>query len=288
MTFSCPEWDLDTILKKASEYGYEGFEPRVEAGHKHGIELALTKDERRLIRTKCEDSGIILSCLATSVKYSSPDEVEYRENIKNCKDHIVLASDLGIKLLRVFGGRIPEPKEENREKFYNRIAKGLRDDGLFADEHGVNLCLETHDDFCRVKNAVEILRRADCPGVSVNWDFTHSILHGDDPKEAYPLIKGKVTHLHTRDNKYKGEGKPFPAEKSEFIKEDMYKDWEDAHLGEGDMPVKEVMKIMAEDNFEGFFSLEWAAWSPEVGLPKDAQNFRKIREEIANSNPGGD
>ena len=285
MSFSCKEWDLDTILAKAKEYGFDGFEPRVESNHKHGIELSLTKSEREHVKAKCENSGIILSCLATSVQYSSTDDTEYRRNIENCKQHIILASDLGIKLLRVFGGTIPEPKIENREKFYDRIAKGIGECGKFAAEHGTTLSLETHDDICRVKNANEILQRADVPGLSINWDFTHSITNGDVPREVYPIIKGKVTHLHTRDAKYTGEENPFPMKKYEFHAPDMYKDWKYAHLGDGDMPVTEVMRIMAEDNFDGFFSLEQLKTSspPEEVLSKTAQNFINIREEINKS-----
>ena len=174
MSFSCPKWDLPTILAKAAEYGYQGFEPRVGSGHAHGIELGISGQACREIRKKCADSGIMLCCLASSVKYSSPDDKEYRANIESCKSHVRLAADLGIKLIRVFGGRLPEPKAQNREKFYRRIADGLAETGRFAHENGVNLCLETHDDFCRVKNAVQILKMADAPGVSINWDFTHS------------------------------------------------------------------------------------------------------------------
>ncbi len=283
MTFSCPEWDLDTILKKGREYGFEGVEPRVEVGHKHGIELGLSKTEIAEIKRKVRDSGLALSCLAISTSYSSSDEDEYRQKIENCKKHALLAENLGIGLMRVFGGLIPEPKEANREKYYDRIAKGLAETGRFAHQHGVTLCLETHDDFCRVKNAAEILKRADAPGLSVNWDFTHSILSGDEPEEVYPLVKGRVTHLHTRDCKYKGQGSnPLPAKKLEYLREDIYKDWDYATigLGEGDMPVREVMNIMLADNFTGFFSLEKSDWKPEFSLPRDAANFRALLKEI--------
>jgi len=286
MTFSCPDWDLDTIIAKAKEYGYGGFEPRVAAGHKHGIELSLSKMERSEIKKKVRDSGIDISCLATSARYSSPDEEEYRRNIDDCRNNIALASDLGVKLIRVFGGRLPEPKEGNRERFYDRIACGLRECGLFADQHGVTLCLETHDDFCRVKNAVEVIARADAPGLSINWDFTHSLLSGDDPGGAYRLACDKITHLHARDCKYKGNGKPLPAPEAEFLPEGMYDDWELVGLGEGDMPVREVMQLMVTDGFDGFFSLEWGNWTPEVGLPRDAVNFHRIMGELSESKKG--
>ncbi|MCX5642413.1 MAG: sugar phosphate isomerase/epimerase [Candidatus Omnitrophica bacterium] len=282
MTFSCPEWDLDTILKRGKEYGFEGIEPRAEIGHKHGIELGLGKAEIAEIKQKVRDSGLALPCLAVGTNYSASDDDVYRQAIENCKQHAILAGELGIGLMRVFGGLLPEPKEENREKYYDRIAKGLAETGRFAHEHGVTLCLETHDDFCRVKNVAEVLRRADAPGLSVNWDFTHSIVCGDEPKEVYPLIKGQISHLHSRDCKYKGQGSPWPVKKLEYIRGDIYQDWEyeTVGLGEGDMPVREVMSIMLAENFSGFFSLEKTDWKPEFSLPRDAANFHALLKEI--------
>lgn len=50
MSFSCPEADLKTALKTAEDLGYSGFEPRVDSGHRHGIELTMDANARREVR----------------------------------------------------------------------------------------------------------------------------------------------------------------------------------------------------------------------------------------------
>ena len=40
MTFSTPALNLDDVLATAKQYGYDGIEPRLDAGHKHGVEVA--------------------------------------------------------------------------------------------------------------------------------------------------------------------------------------------------------------------------------------------------------
>ena len=41
MTFSCPEASLAEALEMAERFGYDGIEPRISAGHGHGIELGI-------------------------------------------------------------------------------------------------------------------------------------------------------------------------------------------------------------------------------------------------------
>jgi GNAT superfamily N-acetyltransferase len=38
MSFSCPEADIKEFIGIAKQYGYDGIEPRLGSGHKHGIE----------------------------------------------------------------------------------------------------------------------------------------------------------------------------------------------------------------------------------------------------------
>ena len=67
MSFSTPGLSLEATLALAQQCGYDGIEPRMDAGHAHGIELATTAAERAGIRRRAEAAGIQLACLATSL-----------------------------------------------------------------------------------------------------------------------------------------------------------------------------------------------------------------------------
>ncbi len=87
MSFSCPEITMGQIVKIARFYGYDGFEPRIDVGHKHGIGLGTSKSALVEIRRMAEENGIVLCCLATSCSYADPDKT--MENIvlgKRCID----------------------------------------------------------------------------------------------------------------------------------------------------------------------------------------------------------
>ena len=52
------DWDLDTILKKLEVLKFEGVELRT--GHKHGVEVGLTKAQRDEVRQKFADSPLLV------------------------------------------------------------------------------------------------------------------------------------------------------------------------------------------------------------------------------------
>ena len=52
MSFSCPARDLDGILELAARTGYDGIEPRISAGHGHGLEFDTPAPVRQAAREK--------------------------------------------------------------------------------------------------------------------------------------------------------------------------------------------------------------------------------------------
>jgi sugar phosphate isomerase/epimerase len=94
MSFSCPELTLAEMLKLAADLGYNGIEPRAQAGHKHGVEIDADAQAREEIKALAADSGIALCCLAVSCRYADPETVE--ENVSDTLHAIDLAADIGV------------------------------------------------------------------------------------------------------------------------------------------------------------------------------------------------
>ena len=79
MSWLKPDAQLPELVDLAARYGYHGIEPRVGAGHSHGIELSTAAESLWDVRRAFEDSSLELSCLATGLSFSSPDEAERSE-----------------------------------------------------------------------------------------------------------------------------------------------------------------------------------------------------------------
>ncbi len=80
--------------------------------------------------------------------------------------YIDLAADIGAPSLRVFGGKIGSGLD--REDAINLLTRSLRACADLAEERDVQICVETHDDWCDPNHLAEVMRRVDHPHIAVN------------------------------------------------------------------------------------------------------------------------
>lgn len=261
MTWSCPEWDCNQILKAAKKYGYQGVEIRVECNHKHKIELNLSKKDRSLAKRMFKEEGIEIPCIATSLQFAIPDDKERRENIEKLKKYIELASDIGSPYIRVFGGNFMplEPKVAAQ-----KCGLALREAAEFAEGTDAEILLETHDFFSVSSRARQVIKEANHRKVNILWDIMHPQREMEDVEETYNHLRGFVRHLHIHDGFYSPEGKI-----------------EVCLLGEGIIDHEMPMWFLKSDNFRGYFSLEIIGkGEPEKWFKQYAEKFREIESSL--------
>ncbi len=139
MTFACPTWTFDEVLACAVELGYDGFEPRMDSKHAHGLEVALDAAGRRAARAKAAEAGIELCCLATSLQFNKVAAEARAALLEAAKARIELAADLGMGGLRVFAG--PPPEGVALADALVACGENLAQAGEFAAAAGVELWL---------------------------------------------------------------------------------------------------------------------------------------------------
>jgi len=188
MTFVCPEWKIEKIVRFARESGYDGVEIRVDIGHKHEISSKSSKEQRNYIKKLFSDEGVNVSCIATSVQFGFADPEKRRENIESAKENIILASDLGAKVIRIFaGGGIPRLTEEAA----TYIADAFTEVGDFGMDYNVCPLLESgHDIIKTAVEAAEVAKRVETSNFGINWN------HSDLDEPAFKLLKKYLRHFH--------------------------------------------------------------------------------------------
>jgi len=259
-TLGCPDWDLEMIVRRAKEYGYEGIEIR---GILRQFDLTRVPELTEGVaetRKLLESHGISVACISASSRFSSSDPDERRANLISAKAHMDIAKSFNAPCIRVFGGQIPDGVE--REKCEDYIAESLRELGEYAESAGVKVVIETHDSFSTGEHLAAVLDKVDHPMVGALWDIHHPVKNGESPEDTMRYLSGKVFHVHVKDG--------------DFTTYTM--------LGEGKVPALKILRLLKESGYDGYLSVEWEkAWHPELPDPEVAlpQYARKLREYLS-------
>lgn len=190
------DWDLKTLLARCKAAGIEGIEPRTT--HKHGLEPALSKEQRASARKQIEDSGIVLWCLGSVCEFHSPDAKVVQKNIDQCKEWIELAHDLGAKGVKVRPNGLPKEVEE--AKTLEQIGRSLRACGEAAEPAGVEMMCEVHGggtaEPARMRKIMDI---ASHKAVGVTWNSNGSDVKNGSVQESFDLLKPYLKSCHIND-----------------------------------------------------------------------------------------
>lgn len=191
MTFVCPEWETERLVKFARKAGYDGVEIRVDAGHKHGISSASSAEARRSAKSLFRDEGVEVAAVATSVQFASPTAEGHRKSIEAAKANLDLAADLGAPVVRIFaGGGIAKLTPEAARQ----VAAAFDEVGRYAKASGVCPILECgHDIIKGAAEAAEVVRRVQTENFGVLWNDSRM----DD--RTFAALKDRLRHFHVHD-----------------------------------------------------------------------------------------
>jgi sugar phosphate isomerase/epimerase len=258
MTFSTPDLSLEENLSLAASLGYDGLEPRIDADHRHGVELDTTSAARQTMRDQAQKAGVAYACVATSCRYADPAIAA--EEVTTAHRAIDLAADIGAPCIRIFGGQMGQGL--TREQAMEGVCAALGSIAEHAGERGVTVCMETHDDWCDPRHVAEVLRRVNHPAIAANWDVMHPVRTGlATIDESFAILKPFIRHLHIHD------GEPGSTAL--------------APIGQGTIDHRRVIELLNTIPFEGFLSGEWIDWEPyQVHLPRELAALKAYESAI--------
>ena len=198
------------------------------------------KKEKDIQNIKIIDVG-------SSLLLNGRDEEKLPEFIK-C---LHIANELNAAGIRVFLGDFIEKKGDKSDTDYNGLVKTLGKLCDMAEKENVEIWIETHNDFSTGKILRKLLDDVSKKNLKIIWDIMHPI----EEDEAYPdtmkYLGDDIVHLHIKDGRQKDD-------------KDLL-DYLYTKLGEGEMPVKEIVKLCEECGYKGYYSLEWEPlWKKEI------------------------
>ncbi len=245
LSFSTKGWhnrNFEDFCKIAKELGFAGIEL-------HNIEKsAFTKNGspfspgnapatvRSLI-----DRRLRLPCIDSVCDIADGKRTE--ENIQEIGGCIEAAKNLRISYVRVHA--------------YEHTADGcdltvvtdcLTKAITLAEEAGITLLVETVGIFADTKKLRDVLNHFASDYLAALWDMHYPYrVAGETPDKTIENLGAYVRHVHLKDSEETDTGLEYRL------------------IGEGTLPIADMIMALRSVNYDGFISLEWdPAWMPEI------------------------
>ena len=185
---------------------------------------------------KLYEMKLQIPCIDSICDPSLPDEKQKsEEEIAAC---IEIATNLGISYVRV-----------KASKGTVEAVKAVIDTVLpKAEAKNVSLLIETTGIFADTAKLREVLESYACDSLAALWDFHAPYFCMDEkPQDTIKNLGAYVKHVHVKDARKAADGVEFCL------------------IGDGEVPIADMMAALRSVNYDGFLSLEWdPAWSPEL------------------------
>jgi sugar phosphate isomerase/epimerase len=250
-TLACPNWSMEQVIAAARQYGYEGLELRLIDGEV--ITPALDQATRDQVKRQCREAGLPIICLDTSVRVAQPDAGARQAQINDGMAMLELAAAWESPLIRVFGGA---PQGSSDADAFAGAADCLSQLAARGKELGVAVALETHDVFSAGAKVAQVLAQVPNTNAGALWDTLHPYRMGETAEQTLGLIGDRLLHVHVKDGRRPADGGP---------------NWDLTLLGEGDVPMQDILARLRAAGYDGWLAVEWEKkWHPEIAEPEVA------------------
>lgn len=189
-------WELTTVINNCRDARFDGVEFRTT--HPHGVEPTLNADQRRDVKKRCADAGLIIWGLGTVCEFHSPDQAVVKKHIATCGDFVKLAHDIGARGVKVRPNGLL--KEVPVEKTIAQIGAALDECGKVAADRGIEIWLEVHGSGSQEPPHIRTVMDA-CPSkaVGVCWNSNGTDVKDGSVKWSFELLKDRIRSCHIND-----------------------------------------------------------------------------------------
>jgi sugar phosphate isomerase/epimerase len=187
------DWDLDTIISRLPELGYEAVELRT--GHAHGVEPSLNDNARETVHRKFANSRLRLLSYGTTCEFESPAPSVRRKNIEDARRWIDLAHDTGAIAIKVRPNGLPKGVPTGQT--VRNIGESLREVGDYGSPKGIEIWMEVHGP--ETQNppiSAAILKAANHPNVGACWNSNPTDVVNGSVKPSFDLLAPYIRNCH--------------------------------------------------------------------------------------------
>lgn len=246
-TLGCPDWTFDEVLDRAQAMGFDAIELRGVNGRMRADEIEVFAPENReATMKKVADHRLVIRSFGASASFHDPARLE--DSLHDGRTAVDLCAAIGVPFVRVFGNNI-DPKSTTLRGQVQRVAEGIRRLCDYAKDKPVTILLEVHGDFNSAERILTTYDLVARDNLAILWDVAHSdVVDRGDFMSFWQPVKHLIRHVHIKDHRRVEGGSP-----------------QLCSVGEGDIPLREIVLQLERDGYDGYYSLEWEKkWHPEL------------------------
>jgi sugar phosphate isomerase/epimerase len=255
-TLGCPEWDLETICRRARAYGFDGVDFR---GYLDTLDVTTlpefttgVAESRRLLK----DAGLEVSGVSSSITVCAPEKWE--ANLEEARRTIEVANALGAPNVRIYGGG--DLTRHTREELGKIGCEGVEQILALDGAAGLHWLFETHDNWIKSADCRLLLDAIPDPAFGALWDMGHTPrVGGETPAETCAAIGPRIGNTHVKDAVYEPD---HPKA--------MQDGWRYVFPGTGQLPIAEAVNLLRANGYDGWLTFEHEKrWHPNLPEPQD-------------------
>lgn len=243
-TLACPNFSWPEIYSMAKDIGFDGIEIRGLGNDIFAVKSPpFTEEQLPETLRKLNALRLEIPCLSSACCLKFAEKVE--ENKKEITEYIKLAQKISAPYIRVLADLAPMPEGEVDD---NIVLDQLRELIPLAEEAGVTLLIETNGVYADTSRLRKLLEQLSSDAVAALWDMHHPYrFMGEQPEETVQNLGAYIKYVHVKDSVMQDGQVQYRM------------------MGEGDLPIREMMRALQSICYEGYVSLEWVKrWSADL------------------------
>ncbi|TCZ76576.1 sugar phosphate isomerase/epimerase [Paenibacillus albiflavus] len=222
-----------------------------------GFDIAQDSDLPERIREEARQAQIDVSNYAIGANFIVENEQKLRDEVDRVKRQVDIASRLGVKLMRhdVASRPIAEATLTNYIKDLGLLVEVCQEIADYAAQYDIVTSIENHGYYIQGSNRViTLVEQVNRPNFRTTLDVGNFLCVDENPLDAIKRSLPYASIVHLKDfylrpaHRNPGDGW-FPTASGNYLR--------GAVLGQGDIDLYEVLRLIKQSGYSGYFSVEF-------------------------------
>lgn len=222
--------------------------------HRNGIQSIelldcfVGEEEIEEVNRLLKKLGMRVSSYSVSNDFALADSPERKEQLQYIKKCMDAALTLSTGMIRVFSGSLKDGV--SLETAEDWIVECYREIVPFAEKKGITMVLENHGTLAGKSEQVKrILDRVGSSALKSNADIGNFLLANENSLEAVKNLGSRIGFVHLKDLKKAEKAEDYPTMDGSI--------YQGVVLGEGEVPISDIMIYLKENHYSGYLSIEY-------------------------------